>query len=222
MVLVPASEFFMGIAPGDHGMEPGRAVKVDAFFIDKLEVTAAQYASCVETGGCTKIESAEKGCTAAKPALARHPINCVDWYQADRYCRAQGKRLPTDAEWELAARGTDRRSYPWGNAEPGDQLCRQGRTRKPSPRTCEVGSFPEGASPYGVLDMAGNVAEWTAAEASGSVGHSYLVKGGGFLVDEMEDPAWRDVRVDKWVPGPTDWRQVWLGFRCARDVAAAR
>jgi formylglycine-generating enzyme required for sulfatase activity len=218
MLPIPATEFFMGRVPDDQGIESGRMVRVDAFFLDKLEVTAEQYARCVAAGECTELKAKPRGCTAGRSELAAHPINCVDWYEADRYCRAQGKRLPTDTEWELAARGTDRRTYPWGNDEPGDQLCRQGRKKLPSSHTCPVGSFPEGASPFGALDMAGNVAEWTATEAANAAGRSFVAKGGGFPVDELESPELRDVRADSRDSPASYAREVWLGFRCAKQA----
>lgn len=220
MVSIPEATFFMGIAPGDHGMEVGKMTKVGSFFIDKLEVTADQYDACVRNAGCTPIASHRAGCNAPGGKLGNHPINCVDWYQADRYCKASGKRLPTEAEWELAARGTDRRIYPWGNQDPGEQLCWQGRPGKEKMRTCVVGSFPAGASPYGVLDMAGNVMELTATDdTANTISHTVIVKGGGYVFDPMEGD-WHPTRVDVHTSARTDEQEPWLGFRCARDVAA--
>jgi formylglycine-generating enzyme required for sulfatase activity len=221
MVLIAGTEFFMGVAPGDHGMEPGSLVKVGSFFIDKLEVTAAQYSKCVAATQCNAPAARARGCTTPRAELAGHPVNCVDWYEADRYCRAQDKRLPTRAEWELAARGKDRRIYPWGNEEPGEQLCWQGRKGKDAARTCPVGTFPAGASPYGVLDMAGNVAEWTATDGRSAVGRSYVAKGGGFVLDPLESPDFREVRSDAALPLPSSMRDVTVGLRCAKDAAPA-
>lgn len=173
MVLVPAGEFFMGCnEEADKACssdeKPGRSVFLDAFAIDKTEVTVAEYRQCVEAGKCTSTgltmpywdgkEHAESAsfCNWDKSDGAQHPINCVDWMQADAYCRWAGKRLPTEAEWEKAARGTDKRVYPWGNEWDATKA-------NAIPRgTVPVGSFPTGASPFGVLDLSGNVWEWTA------------------------------------------------------------
>ncbi len=136
--------------------EPAHLVKLESYWIYQTEVTNAQYRGCVEDGSCPL------------PALLEffedllfgdHPVVYVDWYAAQAYCEYARGRLPSEAEWEKAARGTDSRLFPWGNtAECGKgnlKGCAQGLTTP-------VGSFPEGASPYGVLDLAGNVSEWVA------------------------------------------------------------
>jgi formylglycine-generating enzyme required for sulfatase activity/tRNA A-37 threonylcarbamoyl transferase component Bud32 len=192
MVLVARGTFSMGSDAADEG--PIHKVTIGPYCIDKTEVTAARYAECVGAGKCeARTEASWKGideedkkrnnpfCTFGKPDMAEHPINCVEWADADAYCRWAGKRLPSEAEWEFAARGGDGRALPWGDAAPTtkhlnacDLSCRDhfGGGQKtwdvlfeendghvgPAP----VASFPAGASPSGALDMAGNVQEWTA------------------------------------------------------------
>jgi formylglycine-generating enzyme required for sulfatase activity len=174
MIRVPASAFPMGSDHESRAEKPmHRVVLGKAFFIDALEVTAGAYAACVGKGACTPpvvhfgagSDPLQKGCNTG-PERARHPANCVDQLQAGRYCAFVGKRLPTEAEWELAARGTDGRDYPWGDAPP--KSCTQGILRgltggcEKKLDTFEVGLTPDGKSPFGAWDMSGNVWEWVA------------------------------------------------------------
>ncbi|UQA55177.1 bifunctional serine/threonine-protein kinase/formylglycine-generating enzyme family protein [Polyangium aurulentum] len=180
MVLVPAGRFVMGHAKEGKTERPPHTVTISKpFFMDRVEVTAGDYARCVAAGKCTptgvhgkKVDENEVAkfgahCTGANPERARHPINCVDQGQAAAYCAFVGKRLPTEAEWEYAARGTDERLYPWGNEAPTCEMGnfarapREGCAGRPK-GTIEVGSFPGAKSASGVLDMAGNVWEWVA------------------------------------------------------------
>ena len=158
----------MGCDPahnGGHPCEPDElplhTVYLDAYRIDRTEVTTAQYMMCVEAGMCIEPNTQRH----ANPAYANHPVIWVGWRYSYNYCRWVGKRLPTEAEWEKAARGaTDTRAYPWGDAAPNCSLANYSPTY---PERCgvldttPVGSYPAGASPYGALDMAGNVREWT-------------------------------------------------------------
>ena len=167
MVRVPAGEFFVGCdrkIPQPHctNAKPGRKILLDSFLIDRTEVTVADYRRCIRSGKCAQ-STAMTGtdCNFRKSGRDDHPINCVDWVGAAAYCRAQGKRLPTDDEWEKAARGTDGRVYPWGNKRD-PRLANLVGELDGYDKTAPVGSFPLGASPYGVLDMVGNVSEWTA------------------------------------------------------------
>jgi formylglycine-generating enzyme required for sulfatase activity len=172
MVYIPAGEFMMGCNETvdqscNDDEKPYHKVFLDSFFIDENLVTVHQYEICVRNGKCTKpdIRDSEgdirEDCNWKKSDRSDHPINCVQWKQADTYCKWAGTRLPTEAEWEKAARGTDGRKYPWGNQEPTcDQavsllLCNDLYTQP-------VGNKPNGASPYGVMDMSGNVWEWVA------------------------------------------------------------
>jgi eukaryotic-like serine/threonine-protein kinase len=173
MLYVPAGEFAMGSNEGGEDEMPVHTLTLDAFWIDRTEVTNAQFRKCVEAGAC----QAPTTCDAGDPTYndtgkADHPVVCVDWNQARAYCQWAGARLPTEAEWEKAARGRDGRQYPWGNAFDGsrvnfcDRNCefddRDTSANDGYVRTAPVGSYPAGASPYGALDMAGNVWEWVA------------------------------------------------------------
>lgn len=161
MVPVPAGEFVMGSNVNDDE-KPSHRVYLDAFSIDLTEVTNGQYKQCVSAGKCAP--PTEDGSFSRKwyydvPMYANHPVIFVPWQSAKQYCEWAGKRLPTEAEWEKTARGVDSRNYPWGNDLDMSKL----NVMRDSDRdTMAVGSFPAGASPYGALDMLGNVEEWVA------------------------------------------------------------
>ncbi len=162
------------------GQAGSRNVEVAGFCMDLTEVTVTAYASCVGAGVCPP-QSA-----ACDPPVGggRRPVSCVDWNGASAYCGWVGKRLPTEEQWVRAACGGDGRIYPWGNAEPTDQLCwmgEPGRFRNGSRGLCDVGSFAAGKSPFGPLDLAGNVSEWTSSVDRGL----HVIRGGGF----NESPA---------------------------------
>lgn len=206
---VPAGEFYMGCNEQvDSGCyydeKPGRRVSVGAFKIDKTEVTVAAYRRCVNAGVCSSAGlTITFACNWDKADHENHPINCVDWSQAQAYCQWAGKRLPSEAEWEKAARGTEGRVYPWGNAWD------RNRANVGGSGTVAVGSYPAEASPYGVLDMAGNVREWTADWYDSD--HKYRVLRGGSWVDE---PWFARATNRGWVdPG---YRFDFVGFRCAQ------
>ena len=202
MVGIPAGTFTMG---DDVDTSKAGQVTVEAFCMDRTEVTTAAYATCVKTGKCTGFDY--PWCNSGVAGRGNHPINCVYWNQATAYCEAQGQRLPTEEEWEYAARGTDGRVYPWGNAEPAGQLCwdRYGEGKPNS--TCAVGSFPKGNSPFGLSDMSGNVWEWTSSAYSETEG---VFRGGGWDVYDLSlvRSASRSLFI------PSDLGSV-LGFRCA-------
>jgi iron(II)-dependent oxidoreductase len=155
MVVVPAGWFLMGEDDGRESNRPQRQVYLDAFAIDRTEVTNTSFAKFVE-----EADYQPAGWTA--DVLAEHaaePATGILWREADAYCRWAGLRLPTEAEWEKAARGTDGRFFPWGNDWDKN---RANTSTSGQGGPVPVGSFPTGASPYGVLDMAGNAAEWVA------------------------------------------------------------
>jgi formylglycine-generating enzyme required for sulfatase activity len=150
----------------------------------------------------------------------QHPINCITKTQAERYCAAQGKRLPSAAEWEFAARGTDGRSYPWGNDDASEQVCWQGRHDADFKKTCPVGSFPAGASPFGALDMAGNVAEWTSTpETETAAPGAFRARGGSYAVEpiELSSPETLMIRADQRETCSAEDADPQLGVRCAKD-----
>jgi formylglycine-generating enzyme required for sulfatase activity len=228
MVHIPAGSLTIGSNDNQSNSGPTRKVALKAFFLDRTEVTVASYTNCVGAGVCSAVppgetipKSVETHCNWGKLGKEEHPMNCVDWNQAFAYCHWQHKRLPTEEEWEYAARGTDGRQFPWGNEAPSDQLCwdkdehnvplesRQG--------TCKVGTFPQGNSPFGIANMAGNVREWTSSiwRANSNQAHhpdeDRVIRGGSwyYTFDSIISTQHRAGQQ------PTSFGFD-LGFRCAR------
>jgi len=162
MLLVPGGTFIMGADEGGEPDEqPAHEVTVGGFFLDRTEVTNQAYAVCVEAQKCGAhfAKSAELNGFGSDRAFRgpEQPVSAVGWHDAGAYCAFVNRRLPTEAEWERAARGADGRRYPWGDDEPT-----VAHARYRSGQTADVGSLPAGAGPYGHLDLAGNVWEWVA------------------------------------------------------------
>jgi len=226
MVHVPGGEFMMGSPELLRGAEnefPQHVVTLDAFWLDRTEVTNAQYAECVVAGACSPPVWCTWGeMTYGTPELAQHPVDCVGWADAEAYCGWAGGRLPTEAEWEYAARGPDGLVYPWGDAWlEGMANCLENRCHDGYLQTAPVGSFEEGASWVGALDMAGIVWEFVAdwlgeypAEAQVNptgpeTGDHRLVRGGSWMFSEWH--ARSACRGKYWPVPPHNYG----GFRCA-------
>ncbi|HRQ25217.1 MAG TPA: SUMF1/EgtB/PvdO family nonheme iron enzyme, partial [Anaerolineales bacterium] len=162
MVFVPAGEFTMGSDAGDDDEKPVHQVYLDAFWMDQTEVTNAMYAKCVADDGCAPPSSSKSYTRDSyydNSEFDDYPVIYVNWNQANAYCTWAGRSLPTEAQWEKAARGTDARAYPWGNTTPNSALLNYNANIGD---TSKVRSYESGASPYGAYDMAGNVWEWVA------------------------------------------------------------
>ena len=161
MVLIPRGDFRIGSTAGEADEQPVHQIYLDAFWMDQTEITNAEYKKCATSGFCTN-PSREDSFTRQRyyssedEQYTDFPVVHVNWYQAEEYCKWAGGRLPTEAEWEAAARGTDGRTYPMGDTVDKESANYAGFVGD----TTRSGSYPSGSSPYGVLDMAGNVWEW--------------------------------------------------------------
>jgi formylglycine-generating enzyme required for sulfatase activity len=164
MVPIPAGEFIMGAekAPSLPNERPQRTVTLDAYYVDQFEITNAQYKLCVAAGACGEPSSLSSADYRDGYAGDDHPVVGVTWEHARAYCEWAEVRLPTEAEWEKAARGTDGRPYPWGSDRPDGSQANMSGDEDPYEYTAPVGSFAAGASPYGLMDMTGNAREWVA------------------------------------------------------------
>jgi formylglycine-generating enzyme required for sulfatase activity len=255
MVPIPGGKMFMGARDLSPNTKPPHEVTVSAFCLDKTEVTTRAYLACVEKGECerppdkvswpgitdqqSKVYSSF--CNAAAQDRADHPINCVAWSMAQTFCAKRSARLPTEAEWEFAARGASQRKFPWGDDTPsakylnacgkqcvawfaahGEKKVAMYDDDDSFVGTAPVGSFPLGASSFGVLDLAGNVWEWTAdwfglysaepaVDPKGPpTGTQRVARGGDFTGGEADwaRPAFR------WKTDPETFNHA-IGFRCA-------
>jgi formylglycine-generating enzyme required for sulfatase activity len=173
MVYIEGGTFTMGtdeVIEHDDLASPAHQVTLSPYCFDRTEVTVAAYAVCEQAGTCSRVHRGINCNNPEYPVRVNHPRNCVTWPQAHTYCEAQGLRLPTEAEWERAARGNEGRLYPWGNEPPSPQHARwepsdPGRAYRIDgdwAMTDPVGSHPLGSTPEGVHDLAGNVREWVA------------------------------------------------------------
>ena len=157
-IYIPVGEFLMGNGNNSKTDNRQHQIYLDSYWIDKVVITNAMYARCLEAGACTHPAAYDTYYGAW--AYRDYPVVYVNWYQADQYCHWAGRNLPTEAQWEKAARGTDGRRYPWGNQLPNPRLANFNLSLIGEP--VPVYRYPLGASPYGVLNMAGNIREWIA------------------------------------------------------------
>jgi len=224
MFRVPGGSFTMGssdpAAPANE--RPPRQVTVAPFWIDRTEVTVRAYRACVDKHACARPARSSPTCTydLDDPEL---PVSCVHFKDAEAYCRSSGKRLPREAEWELAARGPSPVRYPSGSAftscAVAVTLARDTGQRSCALHPARVGTHPQGASVFGVLDMSGNVEEWTndwytenvAEGARPRSGSSHVLRGGGWLTAPSASRTTSRSWASSVEAGPN------VGFRCARD-----
>ncbi len=258
MVKIAGGKMFMGARDLTDDAKPPHEVSLKAYCLDVTEVTASAYMACVEKGECERppekvswpnikddqVKHYSAFCNGGHKDRGDHPINCVAWPMADNYCKKHKKRLPTEAEWELAARGPRQRKYPWGDDPPsakvmnacgaecakwGDSVGEKHKTMYDDddghPATSPVGSHKPGASADGVLDLAGNVWEWTndwygpysdapQVDPKGPPsGDKKVVRGGDFFGynPDWARPAYR------WKAAPETYYSHAVGFRCAAD-----
>ncbi len=215
MARLPAGRFTLGQRP-DAG-----EVDVAAFCLDLDEVTVAAYTRCVDDRKCSDKgartrfwngqDQGPAACNYGESERTQHPMNCVDWTMADTFCRAQGKRLPSEIEWEWAARGGDEaRRYPWGEQEPGERGCWLGQSEAPRRSTCEVGRFAAGNARFGHRDLAGNVWEWTSTRLDAPCSER-IIRGG----KEHRGASSGLTAAARGYDVPS-FRSGALGFRCAQ------
>jgi formylglycine-generating enzyme required for sulfatase activity len=243
MMYVPMGTFTMGSgATNYNGVvdDPPHTVDLDAFWIDKTEVTNQMYQLCVSAGNCElpgSTRSYTRSSYFGDPNYANYPVVFVDWNDAKAYCEWAKRELPTEAQWEKAARGTDLRLYPWGDEEVAGNLANFADINTNFDQsdhsindgygdTAPVGNYPDGASQYRVLDMAGNVWEWTAdwyspsyyekspySNPTGPVNGADPVLRGGSCADSVDTLQttyrfWRS----------PDLKDDFIGFRCAETA----
>jgi sulfatase modifying factor 1 len=218
MVLVPAGEFVMGSDRDQAAARPAHTVYLDDFYIDVYEVSQTRYKECLAAGGCELTPGT--GELLNRPVWDEHPMMDITWYDAQEYCEWRGGSLPTEAQWEKAARGTDERKFPWGN-EP--VTCERARYGECGWMTAPIGTHPAGASSYGVQDMAGNAWEliydwyqqdyYSVSPAENPTGPEeptgYKSERGGawFYEADLMTAIWRNNL-------PPTAHYLYVGFRC--------
>ncbi|MFZ5593827.1 MAG: formylglycine-generating enzyme family protein [Pseudomonadota bacterium] len=230
MVLIPAGEFIRGTNQRLSDEGPQHTVSLPDFHIDKYEVTNLQYQRFIDATQRKSPDHFEN--RTFPPGKADHPVTFVTWHDAKAYCEWAGKRLPTDQEWEKAARGVDGRTYPWGNVFDINKVNSPVRwtTLKLEGDTTPVGAFEGGVSPYGVYDMSGNVWEWTESWYKAYPGNTRPTENYGEKYKTLKGGSWWDCSFYKCgISAPVYNRSFFMrttknnsfGFRCASDRAPA-
>lgn len=224
MVFIPAGQFLMGCDPGkDAYCEvdelPARMVSLPAFYMNRWEVTNGSYQRCVAAGAC---QAPVRSGSYRRWWRRDHPVTEVNWFQARAYCAWQNSRLPTEAEWEWAARGPKRWVWPWGDEFECRRACSSVRPCR-AYESCPVGSHPRGISAQGVEDLAGNVWEWTedayetsaSPEAGETAGQPRVIRGGSWRETEPYS-----LRSSERTSGPARQGFFNVGFRCVRPAGS--
>jgi eukaryotic-like serine/threonine-protein kinase len=244
IIYVPEGEFLMGSNYDDNQAQdnefPQHTVSLDSFWIDQTEITNKKYALCIRDGNCelpSEMNSYTREVYFTSPQFENYPVIYVSWFQSSQYCSWAGRRLPTEAEWEFAARGSDGRIYPWGTGTLAGTYLNFADINAPFSYayggindgyadTSPVGNYPQGASPYGVLDMSGNVWEWLGDwydESYYSVslennpvgptnGGERVLRGGSW------SDSSRDVKVTRRLSFSPSTTHFAIGFRCAMSA----
>jgi formylglycine-generating enzyme required for sulfatase activity len=244
MKQIPSGCFLMGADTGRPDEAPAHRVCIKAFLIDEYEVTNEEYKRCVKAGQCERADTVQGPWRGGPYSGPWQPVTGVTWENGRTYCEFAGKRLPTESEWEYAARGADGRQYPWGNdidchaanwgVHPnweatacsanqwcdGNMACRGVNPARPA----DVGTYPHDASPFGVKDMGGNVAEWVEDyygqyrrgpkrnPTAPATGGAHVVRGGSWHYNAE--------RVRSLSRACGGYREDDVGFRCAESVIA--
>ncbi|MBX3237036.1 MAG: formylglycine-generating enzyme family protein [Nitrospiraceae bacterium] len=224
MVLIPSGAFTMGSDKGEDDERPMHQVSLDSFYIDRTEVTVSQYADFL------RLEHADppfKWHEARESSHGNKPVVGIDWFDAREYCRWRGGRLPTEAEWEKAARGTDGRTYPWGEEHPTKAHVNAGQTKWVGyDSLARAARYERGKSPYGVYDMAGSLWEWVADwydqayyqsaprnnPPGPAAGPLRVLRGGAWNNDS------RAIRAANRAAYAPNARRNDVGFRCAKNA----
>jgi formylglycine-generating enzyme required for sulfatase activity len=215
----------MGSDRGEADEQPVHSVTLDAYYIDKYEVTNKLYRACVDAGACTAplqnyfFPESPSNAYYGNPQYDNYPVIYVDWNMAKAYCEWRGVRLPTEAQWEKAARGSEGNTYAWGK----DIDCQKANFQGCVNRTSPVGNYPDGQSPYGAYDMTGNVWEWVAdwysqnyyltspqSNPTGPItGQSKMMRGGAWTKSQFNVMTYQRANF-----APT-YSNFDIGFRCA-------
>ena len=244
MVSVPAGEFYMGVRDHPGAILQGHEVYLTTYLIDRFEVTVTKFIAFLNASDASvpdEYGDARENITGAGPFIPTfpdstdHPIREISWFGAHAYCSWAGLRLPSEAEWEKAARGADERDYPWGDDEPDRSTTNYGPDPGGSPddsdgylETAPVGSFSRDVSPYGVLDLGGNVREWVSDWFSDQyyptspyvnptgpeLGTAKVTKGGSFVSYSAATVVWEHANAT--TPVTASWA---VGFRCAKSIS---